>query len=815
MRPGYWLHVGILLISLAMLMYEILLTRVFSVTMWHHFAFMAISLAMFGTTAGAGAVFLAPRFFERSRAPYHMGVSALLFAGAIVASFLILTSVRFIPEVSWAAVDSLVFIYCVAAIPFVFSGVCITVALTRFPTRIGSLYAADLAGAATGCLLLGAVIEMAGVVATAFIIASLGTIASACFLLGAHRPRVLAVSGLACLVSGGCILTSTVGEHDQAPLVRLQWVKGEREPLPLYEKWNSFSRITVSGDSTAPAYLHTWGLSPNFQGSRIGRQLVLTNDAGGGTFLTGYDGDLSRMEFLRYDIASIAHGLRPSSSVLVVGAGGGRDVLAALAFGQPSITAVEINGNVVDAVNGTFGDFTGHLDQQAGVRFVAEDARSFAARQDDSFGILQFSFVDTYAGTAVGAFALTENSLYTTQAWGVFLDCLDPSGILSVTRYYFSDLPAEFYRLFGLATTVLREQGTSKPADHIVILRHVRRVPSGSIRLSSGPQYDIGTLLVSPSPLSGEDLANVRRLASELGFEIIYEPGNSVDPEYARIAADPTAALTSVHGLDISPPTDDRPFINNLLHPQDLLNEALAGRGNLDSNRRSLFMLGALLIVVVILSLAFTLGPLILSRSGTGSGAGPHLVFFAAIGLGFMLIEISQMQRLTVFLGHPTYGLSVVLSSLLLSGGLGSWLTHRTTPARFAQMAPRRLIALVGVLAVTGWLTLPVIGACADQTTPMRIAVAIALLCPGGIFMGMAFPIGLRQAASHAQDIAPWLFGINGAMSVCASVAAAVISLIHGVSVTFWVGVAAYLGAGLAFLLIARRSVHCPSARRA
>ena len=807
------IYAGVFLISLATLMYEILLTRLFSVTMWHHFAFMAVSLAMFGTAVGAGTVFLAPRFFGARRASFHMGASCLLFAAATVGCFLIQTGVRFVPEVSWASLDSLVFIYVIAAIPFLFSGVCITLALTRFPARVGALYAADLLGAGLGCVVLGVVIGVTDAVTTAFAVALIGAVASCCFLVRERRPKALGFACLACLGLGGFVVANGIRVLDQDPLIRLRWVKGERESPPLYEKWNSFSRITVTGDPTAPSLLHAWGLSPAFRGSRIGRQLVLTNDAGGGTFLMGFDGDLDKLRFLRYDIASIAHYLRPQSRVLVVGAGGGRDVLAALAFGQPSVTAVEINGNVIDAVNGPFGAFTGHLDRQPGVRFVAEDARSFAARQSDSYGILQFSFVDTYAGTAAGAFALTENSLYTTQAWGVFLGSLDPSGILSVTRYYFSDLPAEFYRLFALAAAALRERGAPTPGDHIVVLRHLRKVRSRP--LSPGaPRYDIGTLLVSPSPLSPADLDRIEQLASGLGWQIVYGPRSWLDPEFAEIAAaDRLDDLTSSHGLDIAPPTDDRPFVNNFLGPGDLMNEALIGRGNLDSNRRALFMLGSLLVVVVVLSLAFTIGPLIVASPGTAPGAWPHLLFFGAIGLGFMLVEISQMQRLTVFLGHPTYGLSVVLFTLLLSGGAGSWLTQRIGPDRFAQLAPRRLLTLLVVLVATGWVTLPALRFCTDQTTPVRIGVAAALLCPAGIFMGMAFPLGMRQAVERTRHLAPWLLGINGAMSVCASVLAAAISLVYGISATFWLGVAAYAGAVFAFLIAPSAAASGPPGR--
>lgn len=798
------IHAGIFLLSLATLMYEILLTRVFSVMMWHHFGFMAVSLAMFGTTAGAVTVFLAPRFFVAQTAPRHMGAASLLFALTAAGSFLVLVHTRFVPEVSWAALDAITFIYAVASIPFLFTGICIALALTRFPARVGSLYAADLAGASLGCLALGAVISTTDAATTAFLVAWLGAAAAVCLAAGRGSPPWL--SGLACLGLGALVVFSGVRANRQDPLVRLQWARGNSEPVPLYEKWNSFSRISVVGDSTAASRLHTWGLSPAYGARPVGRQLVLTNDAGGGAFLTAFDGDLAPLQFHRYDIASVVHHLRPATSVLIVGAGGGRDVLAALNFGQPSITAVEINGSVVQAVNGRFGPFTGHLDRQQGVEFVTADARSFVARQPGAYGVLQFSFVDTWAGSAAGAFALSENSLYTMQAWEAFLDGLQPTGLISVTRYYFSDLPAEFYRLFNLATSVLRTRGAVDPARHIVILRHVRpRAHPSAAQNRRWPHYDIGTMLVSPSPLSQQDLLRIEQLASGLDFDIMHSPTGGLDEQFLRLAAGAEpGVLTSAPGVDISPPTDDRPFVNSLLSPGHLLDENLLGRGNLDSNRTALFLLASLLLFVLLLAGSFVVVPLMVS--GPRRGAWPHLGYFCAIGAGFMLVEISMMQRLTVFLGHPTYGLSIVLFTLLLSGGVGSLLTQRIGASRLAQLAPPQLLVPVAVLLATGWICQPVMHACAGQATPIRIAAAMALLCPSGILMGMAFPLGMRQAQVQARELTPWLFGVNGAVSVCAAVLAAVVSLVYGISATFWLGVLAYAGATLIYHHTARRT---------
>jgi hypothetical protein len=805
MNPPREAYVGVFLIALATLMYEILLTRLFSVTMWHHFAFMAVSLAMFGMTVGAIAVYLAPGWFTSRRALLHMGLAAQLFALCVLIGFLAQFNIRFVPSISWSSFGSLTAIYSVASLPFVWSGACITLALTHFTPRIGSLYASDLLGAALGCLLFSAVISLSDAVTTAFVVGLLGAVSSLAFWRRSPRRQLLVVPIVLCVAFTGATVWSGFRVFEQEPLVRLQWVKGKREAPPIYEDWNAFSRVTVS--KPASTRMHVWGLSPRYRGSRHGRQLLLNNDAGGGTYLVGFDGDLSTVEFLKYDIASFANRLRPGSDVFIVGAGGGRDVLAALAFDQASVTAAEINPNVVEAVNGPFGEFTGHLDRDPRVTFVAEEARSFAARQRGRYGIIQFSFVDTYAGTAAGAFALTENSLYTVEAWRMFLERLEGDGWISITRYYFSDLPAEFYRLASLASAALRASGESEPRQHIIVLRHKRGAAS-FVRAKLVP-YDIGTLLVSREGLAADEVDRIRAQAQWMGHEVVVDPQSASDPYFERVISAPEPTLSGMlGGLDVSAPTDDRPYVNNMLRPQHLFDADLTERGNLDANRRAAFVLAALLAIVVMLSTVFIIAPLLLSRSARRLPAGRHVLFFCAIGFGFMLIEIAQMQRLAIFLGHPTYGLTVVLFTLLLAGGVGSWLSQAIAPRKVSTHGGLALIALLIVLAGLGLVTVPVTEYFTPFGTAFRVLVSVALLFPAGVFMGMAFPLGMRQASTSVHELTPWLFGVNGATSVCSAVLAAAISLAVGISVTYWAGVLAYVGAFAAFAYIARVEGH-------
>jgi hypothetical protein len=575
-------------------------------------------------------------------------------------------------------------------------------------------------------------------------------------------------------------------------------VKGKREPRPLFEKWNSFSRISVIGDPTQPSPPRGWGLSATYPRDRSVPQLALLIDASALTLLTAFDGRLETVEHLKYDVTNVAHWLRRDARVLVVGAGGGRDILSALAFGQRDVVGVEINGAILDVVNAHFGSFTGHLDRDPRVTFVNDEARSYIARLRQRFDILQISLIDTWAATGAGAFVLSEHSLYTTEAWTLFLDRLTPRGLLSVSRFYFDPRPDETYRVTSLAVAALAQRGVTRPREHIAIVRHAtgadgQRAPLG-----------VATLLVSPAPLSPTDVDALEEVARRLRFDIVLSPRHAATAAFETLTSgQDLSAFYARFPVNIAPPTDDRPFFFHTLRLNDIFSGALwrAGLGGDTSNVDAVYVLGMLLLDVVSLTALCVIVPLALTIDRRVlAGTTPLFVFFAGIGLGFMLVEISQMQRLIVFLGHPTYGLSVVLFAMLVSSGLGSLVAGRFDGVGVRAASP--MVALVAMLAVFGAATPFAIRAFEAATTPARIAVAIGLLVPIGFLMGMAFPLGMRAAAGRAPALAPWLWGINGATSVCASVFAVAIALHWGITTSFWTGVACYAAATVALAVV-------------
>ncbi|MET0215775.1 MAG: hypothetical protein ABW292_22385, partial [Vicinamibacterales bacterium] len=519
-------------------------------------------------------------------------------------------------------------------------------------------------------------------------------------------------------------------------------------------------------------------------------------DVGAGTVLTGFSGDLQAVQHLKYDVTNIGYYIQHDPSVLVIGAGGGRDILSALVFGAKSVTAVEINKDIIRTVNGRFGDFTGHLDRDPRVRFVNDEARSYVARSKERFDTIQISLIDTWAATAAGAFVLSENSLYTVEAWTTFLQHLTDDGILSVSRWYFQDRPAEMYRTTTLAVEALRAVGVTDPRRHIVVIRNMQLAN----RPADTPD-GVGTILVSRRPLSDAELDTLDHESARLQFDVPFSPRRVTDETYVRLTTpEGRAAFLRAYPVNVSAPTDDSPFFFNMLRLRDVVRPELLDFGKLSLNMKAVATLAVLLVTVSFLTAVCILLPLWLTRDRVNlSGAGALLVYFVSIGLGFMLIETSQMQRLIIALGHPTYGLSVVLFALLLSSGIGSYLTAGITEPSAARLGRGRLLAAVAVLAVFGLITPTVVRWIEPMTTSVRILAAVALLFPAGLTMGMAFPLGMKLAAGRASDLTAWFWGLNGAASVMASVLSVCIALTWSISTAFWVGWLCYVAAYAAF----------------
>jgi spermidine synthase len=804
-------YIALFLITMSILMNEILLTRIFSVITYYHFAFMAISIVMFGMAVGAMLVFLLPQYQQTTEIHVQLANTALLFSITIVLSFFVLAAVPINFQGTLNGLLQSIAIFCLLAVPFIFGGMNVCLVLTKFTKQINSLYAADLIGAGIGCIMIIVVLNYVtgpiAVVVSAFI----GLLSTAFYTENAKASSLKVITFCSMVIFIGLIVFNSTLEFFNISPLRLSWVKNHQEAPLSYEKWNSFSRITLEGNPDGLAPPFTQGLSSVYSLKEKAHGMHIIIDASASTYLMNYHNDPKEIEFLKYDMTGFANYLKADAKMLIIGVGGGRDVLTALAFKQRAITGIEVNPIIIDLLKNQYNEFSGQLYNNPKVKLINAEARSFAAQSKDKFDIIQIPLIDTWAATAAGAYALSENALYTTQAWQTFIAHLNPNGILTVTRWYTPKSPAELYRLTALASKSLQQMGVADPASHIMIFS------SDGIAFNSNPnKVYVGNVMVSPTPFTQQTILAAEDMADKLNYSILFTPNHKNNVIFSTLAANQDInLLTEKLGFDMSAPTDDKPFFFEMLKFKKYFKEKLwksdsyyLNNNLFTSASRALSILLVLLFTVTILTLACLVLPILFkSNKQIKRSAWPFLMYFASIGLGFMFIEIAQLQRFVLFLGPPTYGLSVILFGLLVSSGLGSLFTNNfLTSDNKLILSQLMLLIVVGIF---GYVTSDVIAYYQASSIAIRILVALSIIFSLGFFMGSALPLGMQLANRYSSQLTPWLWGINGATSICGSVFAMVIALSQGIQATYVSGLICYSLAFTSIIYIfARQAIY-------
>jgi SAM-dependent methyltransferase len=754
----------------ATLSYQILITRFFSVMLYYHFAFAAVSLAMLGLTRGAMEVYNKPDRY----APEQVGVEfarhaswfAITGVGAMIA-FLCVPLV--VPGNSVMVVLALVAVAFIR--PFTESGVCITLLLTRLPYSGGWLYAADLAGAALGCLGVIFVLLVIDPVSAMLGIGALAAGAGWIVVRGSGDIRSLRLSGAVALSLAAAAVLHTGLDISGNSHLGVFWAKGVQQTGTLFERWNTYSRVRVTAlGETAPI---GWGFA-HTPTMKID-QNRLDIDADAATVITRYDGDIAKLSYLKDDVINAAYLVQSPADVAVVGVGGGRDILSGLFFGAKHIHGIEINPAIFEVLTDKFADFSGHLDRQPGVSLVNAEARSYINHSPDRYDLVQISLIDTWAATAAGGLTLTENRLYTVEAWGDFYRALKPGGLLSVSRWYDPNgHRGEFYRLVAIAASALQRQGVpaAELADHVVALN----------------VDNIVTVITRPEAFTNVQWQAARTRLLAQGFKILMGPDLTFDTVTSTLmSGNADAAYFASLPENVTPSTDDNPFFFYTARFGDI-----AGKHSpvLSKNNTAVSMTMLLIVMSFLACAYYIVTPFVrLARRMPLSTLTPPVIYFCAIGMAFMLIEISQMQRLMVFLGHPVYGLAVVLFSILLFGGIGSTTVGAQTPRPGAVIA--RLVALMATLMVAGLLTPLLTTWARSEATDMRILLSVLLLAPPAFCMGMMFPLGLGIWRRHSE-LLPFFWSANGITSMLASVLGMALSIEFGITRTYALGVGFY-----------------------
>jgi len=751
---------GVALTSLATLVLELTLTRLFSATMFYHFAFLAISLALFGAGASGVALYVLRERFA-GREALALPVSAALFAVTTVTALLVILAHPLSPVAPGLhTLGPLAVIYGAAALPFFFAGFTLSLAVAVHAGAMSRLYFYDLGGAAAGCLLLIPALDLLGAVDTVLGVA----VAAAAAGLVLARPAGGRLGGaLAVLLLAA---TGLLAWNRATGKIDVREAKGLPQEGALFSRWNSFSRVTVveTGDPE--------------------RRLIFI-DADAATVLHRDASHPGKHQDQRERIDSLAYHLGGRRKVLIIGPGGGVDVMIARQFGARDVTAVEVNPLVAREVMSRepFRSYSGRLYEQPGVRLVVDEARSFIRRSRERYDLVLGTMVDTWAATAAGAFALTENNLYTVEAFHDYLDRLGPDGVLSLTRWH-QEPPDQLLRLVSLGKAALAERGIAEAGRHLILVRG--EPEDGQARATA-------TFLLKKSPFTDEEVERAEAFAARRGFAVLYSPRTRPPGDFTRLVeARDLAAVLSTFASDVSPPRDDRPFffqsvrLSHLFHPR-------WARGEWRKTNLGTGVLFALVGITTVVVAAFILGPLLLVRRRVARAPGrlAFLLYFACLGVGFIVIEVALVQKSVLFLGHPVYALAVVLFSLLVASGLGSLLSGRVEALRRAL--GRLLPGVAGLVLLYILVLPPVFYGLVHLEAPWRVGITVALLAPLGLVLGMPMPLGIRLLAERSPGLVPWAWGLNGAASVLGSVGAVALAMVAGFDATLLVGAGFYL----------------------
>lgn len=777
------------LLSADALAFEVLLMRLFSIVEWHHFAFMIISLALLGYGASGSLLSLAGARLI-GRFPEAFAANAALFGLCAPLAFLTAQAIPFNPlEALWEPRQwlQLFLMYLVLSVPFFFAANALGLALMRYRSALGRVYAADLLGAGMGASAIIAALYLLSPLSALKLCGSVGLLAAALGWSGGS-PRSRKVPAL--LGLGALALPLLFSEAELRPLP----YKGLPQALQVLgarvvaERSSPLGLVQVVESPEVP-FRFAPGLSLATPATPP-EQLGLYSDAEPMGVITRFDGDRHRLAYLDYLSSALPYHLLARPRVLVLGAGGGAEVLQALYHRAPRIDAVELNPRVLELVRETYQGFSGGLYDRGEVQAHVAEARGFLATTRAQFDLIQVSLLDAFGASAAGLHALNESYLYTVEALQTGLRRLRPSGMLAITRWV-QIPPRDEVKLYATAVAALAAEGVTEPGRHLAWIR----------------SWKTSTLLITRRSLTEAQLARVRDFCRTRGFDLAYLPRmESTETNRYNLLARPyhyeaarallgedRDAFIERYKFNITPATDDRPYFFQFFR-YPLWPEALAARG---AGGLSLLDLGYLVLVATALqalavSLLLILAPLwwlprVASRHRAPRGPfGWAAIYFLAIGFGFMLIEIAFIQKLTLYLAHPLYAVAVVLASFLVFAGLGS---ATLRPGK----SPRAVIAMLGALALIYLALLPrLFEHTLGWPQPLKLAMAIGLIAPLAFLMGRPFPSALAALSERWPHLMPWVWGINGCASVVGAVAAMLIAVHLGLQTVLAIGTLLY-----------------------
>jgi hypothetical protein len=804
-----FVYAGVFLVSTSMLILQISLTRIFSFTLWYHFAYVTISVALLGYGASGALLAVAPALAGTSPAR-RLPAYALAGAVSTVVALFIFAVVPFHPfqmmtlmltgkasDIPAAQIPYLIIFYVAVTLPFFFAGLCISVALRALSAQVSRLYFFDLFGAGIGCLLVMFIIATVGTPGSVVVAAVIVSLAAVAFAAaeGAAAVRIPLAGTVAVALIGTAVLSIT--RFAPSPEKFLYPFMHDTIATKHYTtRWSPIFRTDsfgfVNEEHSRVGSYAGWGVSPYWKpnaATRAPRIRMITHDGDAGAVIYNFDGDLSKLELFDNVILKAPYVLLDRPHVLVIGVGGGTDIVNAVKQRARHVTGVELDLETVNLVKYTHADFAGHLYDRPDVSIIAGEGRSTLRHSDQKYDLIQLTAVDTLAALTTGAYVLSESYLYTTEAMREFIDHLTPNGVLcvivadSAISPGLGQYPRHTIRQLSLFLETLDGLGIEDPARHIAVVASAESVPQVA-------------MLVKPSAFTDEDVRRLQDFTHNMGFTAWALPGVRLETghsEYLRTPREKRQEFLAKLPLIMTATTDDNPFFFNFYRWRNIR------RSHSEIDVGHTLATGQV-IMAVILALAIAASTLLIflplfvfQRRGLRTrGNIGFITFFSAIGVGFIFIEISFIQKFVLFLGYPTYSLTVVLFSLLTYSGIGSFLTGRMT------MPPEdrfwRLFGVIAIVSVAYLVALPVIfRAFLGSPFWVRVIISSLVLVPLGLVMGMFFPSGIQIVRRANEQFVPWAWGINGCASVVATVLAVILAMGYGFRFVTLVALAIYL----------------------
>ncbi|MBI2435783.1 MAG: SAM-dependent methyltransferase [Candidatus Hydrogenedentes bacterium] len=791
------LYAAVFLVSAMGIAYQIVLMRVFSIAQYHHFAYMIISMAMLGFGA-SGTLLVLLRARVRTREPRLFSTCVLLLAISLPGCY---AASQHVPFETFELVNQrvqlwyLLLLYVLLAGPFFLVSTCITLGFFLAPRSVGQMYGVNMLGSGAGALALVGMLFVWDPALAPYVLTVPTAVA---YLLSVPGRPWGALRG-AIAVLGACLL-AYAGPHTP---VRISQYKGLSYTLQfpdakmVGQEVSPLSRITAVSSSMLR---ETPGQISNYPMGELGKlsaQIGLFFDAGAVSPVHRFTGDLDLFRFLDYTTGAAAYRLVEHPHVLVVGAGGGTDVLAALMQGASHVTAVEVDPKVVQFVQDDLRAFAGGIYARPDVTVNVADGRGFLQAHETRYDLIEIALLDSFNASAAGVHALSESYLYTVEAVELYLSRLTDHGVLAITRWLKTP-PRDTLKMFATVVAACERAGMEAPDRHLVFLR----------------SWNTGTILVAAQPLTPARIAAVRSFCESRWFDLCWLPGVTPEEvnrftvleapmhyEFARAVLSETREQTLAESLFyLYPATDDRPYFFRFFRwtslPALLRGMGLQWAPFVEWGYIALL---ATLVQGAAAGTVLILLPLIvLSREPLVPKAKRWVAGYSlALGLAYMFLELAFIQRFMLFLAYPVYAVAVVLTAFLIFSGCGSLLTHGLREQRARAIA----WAIGGMLLLAvGYLLLlpPIFQACAGWPDAAKIALSIALLAPLAFLMGMPFPLGLQLISDHDETLLPWAWGINGCASVIGASLATVLAVHFGFRLLVLLALLIYLAAASA-----------------